>query len=33
MNKIKLIAISAILIGASLAVFISCIILSNFINQ
>ena len=33
MNKIKLIAIAAILLGASLSVFISCIILSNFINQ
>jgi len=32
MNKLKLIAIAAILIGSYLAVFISCIILSNFIN-
>jgi hypothetical protein len=33
MNELKLIAIAAILTGVSLAIFISCIILSNFINQ
>jgi hypothetical protein len=33
MNKLKLVAVVAILTGVSLAVFISCIILSNFINQ
>jgi hypothetical protein len=32
MKKLKLIGIAAILTGASLAVFIACIILSNFIN-
>jgi len=30
MNKLKLAAIAAILIGVYLAIFISCIILSNF---